>query len=321
MCHLVALDDGTPIKGAFIAMCEALQLNHDIFAKCNYKGLTVEYFHRFLIKSVTTATEERGTNDMFVPTGIAASYAWNSVLISATDILCSIPAIYRELHFPLDISLNALPKLTKNNGQAVLDHLKLTNSARHFSVSIFKIIIEDRRTSHAERIDNNRNLVILKPGNTVIARIVIQSDKKKEKVDTLCYVVKGPYQIPRNTGHGSYFVKKLHKSDSPELKFIAYDLYPIPPSLKPCEPIDITDTRYLNQSHVSLTNLLKKDLHNKLYNDKLFNKPLQTSFPSFTYQHDSLKILTKSYPSLPSVIELHEEIYTCLPPSSPCSRT
>ena len=95
MCHLVALDDGTPIKGAFIAMCEALQLNHDIVAKGNHKDLTVEYFHRFLIKSVTTATEERGTNDMFVPTGIAASYAWNSVLISATDILCSIPAIYR----------------------------------------------------------------------------------------------------------------------------------------------------------------------------------------------------------------------------------
>ena len=80
------------------------------------------------------------------------------------------------------------------------------------------MIIEDRRTTHAERINNNRNLVILKPEDIVMARTTIQSDKKKEKIAKLCYAVRGPYQFLRNTGHGSYFVKKLHKPDSPELK-------------------------------------------------------------------------------------------------------
>jgi len=96
--------------------------------------------------------------------------------------------------------------LTQNNGQAVLYYLKLADSSRHFSTSILKILIEDCRTAHAERINNNINIVILKPGDIVAARTAIQSDKKKEKIAKLCYAVRVPYQILHNTGHGSYFV-------------------------------------------------------------------------------------------------------------------
>jgi len=64
LCHLVVLDDGIPFKGAFIAMCDDLNLNHDVLAKRNHKDLTVEHFDRFLNKSVTIATEYRGTNDI-----------------------------------------------------------------------------------------------------------------------------------------------------------------------------------------------------------------------------------------------------------------
>ena len=56
-----------------------------------------------------------------------------------------------------------------------------------------------------------------------MARTAIQSNKQKEKIVKLCYAVRGPYQIIRTTGNGSYFVRKLHRSDSPELKFMAYD--------------------------------------------------------------------------------------------------
>ena len=47
-------------------MCKALHLNHNILAKRNHKGFTVEHFHRFLNKSVVIAAEERGTNDFFL---------------------------------------------------------------------------------------------------------------------------------------------------------------------------------------------------------------------------------------------------------------
>ena len=95
LCHLVVLDDGSPFKEAFIAMCDALSLNYDVLAKRNHKGLTVEYFHRFLNKSATIAAEDRGTNDIFVPVGFAAGYDWNSAPINGTDILRSIPDIGR----------------------------------------------------------------------------------------------------------------------------------------------------------------------------------------------------------------------------------
>ena len=135
-------------------MCQALNLNYDVLAKRNYIGLSVEHFHRFLNKSVTIVVEERGTNDIFVPASIVAAYAWNSALIDDTDIIRSILAINRALNFPLDIHLNAVPKLIQNNAQATLNYLNFTNSHCHFVSSILKILIEDRRTARAERINN-----------------------------------------------------------------------------------------------------------------------------------------------------------------------
>ena len=88
-------------------MCHALNLNYNIFAKRNHKGLSVENFHRFLNKSVTIAAEERVTTDIFVPVGI------------------------------LDINLNTIPKLVQNNANAALDYLKLTDSSHNFSSSVF----------------------------------------------------------------------------------------------------------------------------------------------------------------------------------------
>ena len=171
--HLVVLDDERLFKEASIAMCDVLNINYDVLEKRNHKDLTVEYFYRFLNKSITIAAEDRGTNDIFVPTGIAATYVWNSVQIDGTDTLRRIPTIGRELHFPIDINLSALPKLAHNSDQAALDYLKLTGSSRHFSFSILKILIEDRRTAHTERINNNRNVLVLEPGDIVMARRAI----------------------------------------------------------------------------------------------------------------------------------------------------
>ena len=118
MCHLVVIDYGSPFKGSYVAMCQALNLNYDVLAKRNHKELSVEHFHRFLNKSVTIAAKERGTNDIFVLASIAAVYAWNSVPIDGTDIIRSVPAISRSLNLPLDINLNTVPKLIQNNAQA-----------------------------------------------------------------------------------------------------------------------------------------------------------------------------------------------------------
>ena len=113
-------------------MCQTLNLNYDVLAKRNHKGLSVEHFHRFLNKSVTIVEEERGTTDIFAPASIANAYTWNNVPIDSTDIIRSVPVIGRVLHFQLDIKLNAVPKLIQNSAQYILDYLNFTNSLRHF---------------------------------------------------------------------------------------------------------------------------------------------------------------------------------------------
>lgn len=76
-------------------MCQTLNLNHNILAKRNDTGFTVEHSYRFLNKSIAIAAEERSTNDIFVPTSIAANYTYNSVSINGANILRGIPAIGR----------------------------------------------------------------------------------------------------------------------------------------------------------------------------------------------------------------------------------
>ena len=68
------------------------------------------------------------------------------------------------------------------------------------------------------------------------SRIAIQSDLSKNKITKLCYAIRDTYQIIRNISHGSYFVRKLNNTDSPEIATL---------SLQSCEHIDTTDIYYL----------------------------------------------------------------------------
>ena len=112
LCHLVVSNDGTSFKGAFVAIFKALNLNYDIFAMYNPKGLSVEYLYLFLNKATIIAMEDRQSNDVFVPVGIAADmhiivsplvklifYAVLSLLAMNTDSqLISTYLFYLNLH-------------------------------------------------------------------------------------------------------------------------------------------------------------------------------------------------------------------------------
>ena len=265
VCHLVILDDGSPFKGLFLTICKPLNVNYDILAKRDHKSLLVKKIHRLLNKAITIAAEDRGTNDIFVAASVVVGYAWNSSPIAGTGILRSVPAIGRELRFPLDIDSSALLSLVSNNAEYVASYLRLTDSNRHFATTILKILIEDRRTAHAERVNDSRNIFMMHPGDIVMARAAVQSGKRKDKVAKLRYTVRGPFRIIKSTGRGSYIVQKLNKHDSLELEFTSEELYIVPPSLKPSEPVDSSNIRYLNQSHIPIINPLKKTLNIELF--------------------------------------------------------
>ena len=102
------------------------------------------------------------------------------------------------------------------------------------------------------------------PDDLAMARNTVQSDKTNDKVATLWYAVRGPFQIMRSTIHGGYIVRKLNKPDSPKFKFMFENLHILPPSLKPYEPVDRSDTRYLNQYHAPISNPLKETIKDRI---------------------------------------------------------
>ena len=115
------------------------------------------------------------------------------------------------------------------------------------------------------------------------------------------------------TGHGSYLVRKLYKSDSPELNFLVTDLYPLPHSLKPCEPVDSSDICYLNHSHSSIVNPLSKPLNIEFYNDTWFDKPPRISQPLFDYNHPTLAFPDDQLTHFTSLSDLHANTSTIQP--------
>ena len=121
----------------------------------------------------------------------------------------STVAIGREFRFPIDINLSALPQLTHNNAQSAVDFLRLTDSNRRLSTSFLKILIENRCEAHAERVNNNKNIVELVVGDIVMARTVVKSNASTNKVTKLSYQVRVPFRIVICTSQGSYLVRKL----------------------------------------------------------------------------------------------------------------
>ena len=261
------LDDGTLFKVAFVAVCKALKLNYDIFTKSNDEELSVKHFHRFLNKSTTIVMINRQNNNVFVPARIAEGYTCISAPIDGTDTLRSTIAIGRELRFSIDMNLFALPQLTYNNAQSAVVFLRLTNSNHRFSSSSLEILIEDRCEDHAERVNNNNNIVELVVGNIVLVRTTVQSDASTNKVSKLSYQVRDSFRIVTCTGREGYLVRKLYKPHSPELKFMTVDLCFLPLSLKPCEPVDSSETKYINQPYSPIVNPVCKILNIELYND------------------------------------------------------
>ena len=147
--------------------------------------------------------------------------------------------------------------------------MKLTYSNRHFSSSILEKLIEDRRTVHAKRISNNRNIVELVAGDIVMVRNIFQSNASKHKDAKLSYQDRGPFCIIKYTGREDYIVRKLYKPDSSKQKFMAIDRYPFLPSFKLLESVNSSDTIYLNQSYSAVINLQSKPLNMELYQKKV----------------------------------------------------
>jgi hypothetical protein len=278
-CGLVVVDDGSNFKGLFVAVCDILSIDIHVAARGNHKAVGVERFHRFLNKAVAIASNDRGTNTVFVEAAHTAAYAWNSSPIDGTDIIRSVPAVGRPFRFPFDLSLAPTPTPTSNQASDVHAFLRLAGPTAQFAEQVLRLLTEERRAIHRERANASRSTIAFAVGDLVMARVQVNSDASTGTVAKLSYRKRGPYEIIEATGYGAYFVRRYGSPTAPLLKYPTQALSPLPPALFPCHPVDTPDFRYLNHSESPLPHPLKSPFNIQMYNNMWFPSSLATDHP------------------------------------------
>ena len=147
--------------------------------------------------------------------------------------------------------------LASNNIYSTLAYLHLAHADHSFAPSILEILVEDRRVIYAERINDNRNIISYEESDLVISHTEVDSGTEKDCVGISSYQDTEPFWSVHHIDHESYFVQRLSSPHSSKIKYIAENVYTLPPSILSCESVDGCDTRYLNYSHQLVISPLK----------------------------------------------------------------
>ena len=260
----------------------------------------MERFFRYLNKAVAIAANDRNTNQVFIETSHCAAYAWNSSCIDGTDIVRSVVAVGREFKFPLDITLHDAPTPVHGSVSAVHSSLRLAQENSQFATNILRLLTEERRSYHREKTNESRNQQLFELGDLVMVRVAVQSQSGRNKVAKLTYWLRGPYEIVDVLDNGAYNLQKFGKPESTKLKYHAEDISMLPPAIRPVEPLDGPDLRYLNNAHAPIPHPLKQAFDIKLYNEVWFSQPIDTSPPKLLRElnadtllgHDTIPYVT-----------------------------
>jgi hypothetical protein len=135
-----------------------------------------------------------------------------------------------------------------------------------------------------------------------MATIQVKSDASVNKVAKLSYQRCGPFEIISHLGNGAYELRSLSRPDSAILKFHSSSISPLPPGLLPCNPINTSDLRYLNQDSTPTTNPLRS-LDIQLYNDVWFDDKPKSYPPPFDFSTSLQPIPPFACSPFPSMAE------------------
>jgi len=110
--------------------------------------------------------------------------------------------------------------------------------------------------------------------------VQVQSILAKGQVQKLSYQARGPFRITQVLGNQSFEVQRYDNPNGATRKYKGADLYLLPPSIFPSEPLDTMDQRYLNYENAPIVSPLRKPLGIKLYNELHFHpQPPNTTSP------------------------------------------
>ena len=270
MVAVVVVDADSKFLNDFKTMCDVLKITFWPLSRGNHKGNSVERYHRFLNKTQTIVGQDRGTHHTFLQNMKTSQYAWNSAPIDDTDIPRSLAAVGRHFAFPMDIDLHQLPSLNCDNNSALFKYLRDVSNDSTFAISILQVLIEERRSAHRLRWNKDRDVNQFHVGDVVKAHVQVQSNSEKGDVKKLSYQARGPFRIIKVLDANSYIVQRYNDPSSASRKYKGTELYLLPPSLFPHEPLDTMDERYLNSSFAPVVSPLKKPFQISLYDDIYF---------------------------------------------------
>ena len=272
ICIVLVVDDGNEFMGIFEQMAKGLKIRLHKAAKRNHKAVGVERYHRFLNHSVTILSNERQTIKCFVEAAMISAFAWNAMPTDGTDIGRSVSAIGRPLQFPMDIAMAEIPDPIDDAGRATVRYMRNISHDARFAKDIVLWLTEERRERHRERVNDSRCIISYEVGDMVMARVQVNSNAKTGVVGKLSIESRGPFRVVTNHGNGSYTVKPFDKPNGAERKFLAQDMYALPPTILPCDQIDLPDLRYMNTDFAPVAHPFKDAFNIESYNSIWFDK-------------------------------------------------
>ncbi|MGH7955253.1 MAG: hypothetical protein ACREOZ_04760 [Gloeomargaritales cyanobacterium] len=131
-----------------------------------------------------------------------------------------------------------------------------------------KILLEERRTQLAEKINEKRSPVTFEIGDTVTTRVQVTSNSDANKVEKLTHRNRGPFTIVAVNENGSYTVRLTNNPKAATRQYPTEALHLLPPCIKAFEPLDTPDLRFLNHEHAPLLHPLKHTLDIDFYGER-----------------------------------------------------
>ena len=113
-------------------------------------------------------------------------------------------------------------------------------------------------------------------------RVQVKSVAKTGTVGKFSIESREPLCVILDHNNGSYSVQPFDKLDGAIRKFLAQDMYALPPKILPCNPIDLPNLRYLNTNYSPVKHPFKTSFDIESYNSMWFDQQPSYTMPPLT---------------------------------------
>ena len=204
LVHMLILDADSKFKGQFKEACGIFKLKSHTVSKGHRDVMLVERFNRYLNGAIKLFASDRNSTRVFIEGSQMAIYAWISAPVIGTNLSCSLVAVGREFHFPIDFENRRHISFSSNKNKicTYTEDLLYTLEKCQY---VYQLLISQQREYHREYRNSQLNdPKKCKVKNIDFARFQVQSSLKTRRVKKLTYQLQGLYKVTKLYPSGSY---------------------------------------------------------------------------------------------------------------------